>query len=170
MVVSASPTSKRARQRAILEIVARTPIASQEELVEQLAARGFPVTQATVSRDVSELRLVKLVRDTGHVYVSPDDLANAPDPDADGRLVRLLDETPVTVGRSGLILVVRGPVGSAQALARAIDQSGLREQEGTLAGDDTVLVLFADEERLVAWHRRFRALQGLPNEPQGARP
>ena len=170
MVVSASPTTKRARQRAILEIVARTPIASQEELVEQLAARGFPVTQATVSRDVAELRLVKLVRDTGHVYVSPDDLANTPDPDADGRLVRLLDETPVTVGRSGLILVVRGPVGSAQALARAIDQSGLREQEGTLAGDDTVLVLFADEERLTAWHRRFRALQGLPSEPQGARP
>ena len=62
MVVSASPTSKRARQRAILEIVARTPIASQEELVEQLAVRGFPVTQATVSRDVAELRLVKLVR------------------------------------------------------------------------------------------------------------
>ena len=168
MAVSASPTTKRARQRAILEIVARTPIASQEELVEQLAGRGFPVTQATVSRDVAELRLVKLVRDTGHVYVSPDDLANTPDPDADGRLVRLLDETPVTVGRSGLILVVRGPVSSAQALARAIDQSGLREQEGTLAGDDTVLVLFADEERLLAWHRRFRALQGLPSEPQGA--
>ena len=82
---------------------------------------------------------------------------------------RLLDEMPVTVGRSGLILVLRGPVGSAQTLARAIDQSGLREQEGTLAGDDTVLVLFADKARLVAWHRRFRALQGLPSEPQGAR-
>jgi transcriptional regulator of arginine metabolism len=170
MVVSTSPTTKRARQRAILEIVARTPIASQEELVEQLAIRGVQVTQATISRDVAELRLVKLMRGDRHVYVSPDDLANTPDPDADGRLGRLLDETPVTVGRSGLILVVRGPVGSAQALARAIDQSGLREQEGTLAGDDTVLVLFADEDRLAAWHRRFRALQGLPSEPQGARP
>jgi len=170
MAVSGGPTTKRARQRAIIEIVARTPIASQEELVEALAGRGFPVTQATVSRDIAELRLVKLVRDEGHRYVSPDDLANGPDPDADGRLVRLLGETPVSVGRSGLILVLRGPVGSAQVLARAIDQSGLREQEGTLAGDDTVLVLFADERRLIAWQRRFRALQGLPNEPQGAEP
>jgi transcriptional regulator of arginine metabolism len=170
MAVSTSPTTKRARQRAILDIVARTPISSQEELVEALGARGFQVTQATVSRDVAELHLVKLVRDDRHRYVSPDDLANAPDPDADGRLVRLLDETPVTLGRSGLILVIRGPVGSAQALARAIDQSGLREQEGTLAGDDTILVLFADEERLTTWQRRFRALQGLPGEPQGAQP
>jgi transcriptional regulator of arginine metabolism len=170
MAVSTSPTTKRARQRAILDIVGRTPIASQEELVEALAARGFPVTQATVSRDVAELRLVKLVRGDRHVYVSPDDLAKAPDPDADGRLTRLLDETPVTVGRSGLTLVLRGPVGSAQALARAIDQSGLREQEGTLAGDDTILVLFADEERLITWQRRFRVLQGLPGDPQGAQP
>jgi transcriptional regulator of arginine metabolism len=165
MAVAAGQTAKRARQRAILDIVARTPIASQEELVEALAARGFAVTQATVSRDVAELRLVKVVRGDRHRYVSPDDLGHEPDPDADGRLVRLLDETPVTVGRSGLILVLRGPVGSAQALARAIDQSGLREQEGTLAGDDTILVLFADEARLITWQRRFRALQGLPGEP-----
>ena len=164
MAVSARPGSKRARQRAILEIVARQPIASQEELVEALAARGFAVTQATVSRDIAELRLVKLVRDAGHRYVSPDDLANGHDQDI-GRLARLLDETPVTVGRSGLILVLRGPPGSAQALARAIDQSGLREPEGTLAGDDTVLVLFADEGRLTTWHRRFQALQGLSGQP-----
>ncbi|MET1231747.1 MAG: arginine repressor [Candidatus Limnocylindrales bacterium] len=170
MAVSGGSVTKRARQRAILEIVARMPIASQEELVEQLASRGFRVTQATVSRDVAELRLVKLVRGDRHLYVSPDDLANGPDPEADGRLVRLLDEMPVAVGRSGLILVLRGPVGSAQTLARAIDQSGLREQEGTLAGDDTVLVLFADKARLARWHRRFRALQGLPNESLGAEP
>jgi len=170
MTVAAGPATKRARQRAILDIVARTPIASQEELVEALATRGFPVTQATVSRDVAELRLVKLVRGDRHVYVSPEDLAKTMDPDAEGRLIRLLGETPVTVGRSGLSLVLHGPVGSAQALARAIDQSGLREQEGTLAGDDTILVLFSDEERLISWQRRFRALQGLPSEPQGAQP
>jgi transcriptional regulator of arginine metabolism len=168
MAISSSPTTKRARQRAILELVARTPVGSQDEIVEHLAGRGFAVTQATVSRDVAELRLVKLVRGDRHVYVSPDDLANAPSPDADARLARLLDETPVSVGRSGLILVLRGPVGSAQALARAIDQSALREQEGTLAGDDTVLVLFADETRLEAWLERFGAFQGLPTRPTGA--
>jgi transcriptional regulator of arginine metabolism len=170
VTITASPGAKRARQHAILEIVLRLPIASQDELVAQLAARGFTVTQATVSRDIADLGLIKLVRGTRHVYVSPDDLANAPDPDADARLGRLLRETPVTIGRSGLILVLRGPVGSAQTIARAIDQSSLREQEGTLAGDDTILVLFADEARLDAWHERFRALQGLPTERQGAQP
>ena len=168
-MATSSPDAKRLRQRAVLEIVARSPVGSQEELVERLRERGFPVTQATVSRDVAELRLVKLVRGERHVYLSPDDLANAPDPEADHRLVRLLAEMSVTVGRSGLILLLRGPVGSAQTLARAIDQSTLQDQEGTLAGDDTILVLFADEARLARWLERFRALQGLSN-PEGAVP
>jgi len=162
-----APSAKRLRQRTILEIVSRTPVANQDELVDRLRERGFPVTQATVSRDVAELGLVKLLRGDRHVYVSPDDLANAPDPEADHRLARLLAETPVTVGRSGLILLLRGPVGSAQALARAIDQSTLQDQEGTLAGDDTILVLFADEARLARWLERFRTVQGLPTQPQG---
>ena len=165
-----APGVKRVRQRTILEIVSRTPVANQDELVDQLRERGFAVTQATVSRDVAELGLVKLVRGEHHVYVSPDDLANAPDPEADHRFVRLLAETPVTVGRSGLILLMRGPVGSAQALARAIDQSTLQDQEGTLAGDDTILVLFADEARLARWLERFRTVQGLPTQPQGVQP
>lgn len=162
-----APNLKRLRQRTVLEIVARTPVGNQEELVERLRERGFPVTQATVSRDVAELGLVKLLRGDRHTYISPDDLAHAPDPEADHRLVRLLAETPVTVGRSGLILLLRGPVGSAQALARAIDQSTLQDQEGTLAGDDTILVLFADEARLARWLERFRTVQGLPTRPQG---
>ncbi len=161
-----SPVAKRVRQRLILELVAQVPVHSQEELVDLLAARGFSVTQATVSRDVAELGLVKAPRASGHVYVAPSrlgrDLALA-----DDHLVRLLESSPVSIGRSGLILVLRGEVGSAQALARAIDESSLQEQEGTLAGDDTVLVLFADEERLARWRTRFRRLQGLPPEPTG---
>jgi transcriptional regulator of arginine metabolism len=163
----ASPTGKRLRQRAILEIVARGPIGSQEELAGRLRERGFEVTQATVSRDVAELRLVKVPRGGRHIYLSPDDLATSPPPstDADGRLSRLLAEIPMTVGRSGLSLVLRGPAGSAQALAQAIDQSTLQDQEGTLAGDDTILVLFADEARLERWRGRFRRLQELPPSP-----
>lgn len=153
---------KRLRQRQIQELVRRGPIASQAELVAALRARGMPVTQATVSRDLTELRIVKVPRGARHVYLSTDDLGTRPDPSADERLARLLAETPVTIGRSGLTLVLRGPLSSAQSLARAIDESTLQEQEGTLGGDDTVLVLFADEARLETWLRRFRTLQGLP--------
>lgn len=157
-----SPGLKRLRHQVILELVARAPVHSQEELAELLAARGFPVTQATVSRDITELGLVKVPRDASHVYVGPRELALRDEAVDDERLRRLLEATPVTIGRSSLTLVLRGPVGSAQALARAIDQSSLHEQEGTLAGDDTVLVLFADEESLARWRGRFRSMQGLP--------
>jgi transcriptional regulator of arginine metabolism len=158
LMAAGAPPAKRLRQSAILEIVARTPVASQGELAELLRQRGFAVTQATVSRDVAELALVKVPRGDRARYLSPDDLAAAPDRDADRRLTRLLEEIPVTIGRSGLSLVLRGPAGSAQALAQSIDHSTLQDQEGTLAGDDTILVLFADEPRLERWLDRFRRL------------
>jgi transcriptional regulator of arginine metabolism len=154
-------SAKQVRQRTIQEIVRRNPIASQGELVAALGERGMSVTQATVSRDLTELRIVKVPRGARHVYLSADDLGTGGgDPSADERLARLLSEIPVTVGRSGLTLVLRGPLSSAQSLSRAIDESTLQEQEGTLGGDDTVLVLFADARRLQRWLERFRALQG----------
>ena len=155
-------TDKRERQRAIRELVAREPIGSQGELVARLAERGFPATQATVSRDVSELGLVKVARGDRHVYVSPADLATPAPAATDERLRRILGDIPVTVGRSGLILVLTGTPGTASIVAQAIDESTLTDQEGTLAGDNTVLVLFADEPRLERWIARFRQLQALP--------
>jgi transcriptional regulator of arginine metabolism len=155
-------TDKRERQRAIRELVAREPIGSQGELVARLAERGFPATQATVSRDVSELGLVKVARGDRHVYVSPADLATPAPAATDERLHRILGDIPVTVGRSGLILVLTGTPGTASIVAQAIDESTLTDQEGTLAGDNTVLVLFADDSRLERWLARFRQLQALP--------
>lgn len=159
-------SAKRIRQQLILELISKRAVHSQEELADLLAQRGYHVTQATVSRDVAELRLVKVPRGQEHVYVGPDELALRDAPAGDERLRRLLDTMPVTLGRSGLTLVLHGPVGTAQALARSIDQSSLQEQEGTLAGDDTVLVLFRDEDLLRRWQSRFRTLQGLPAEPE----
>ncbi|MER3418024.1 MAG: arginine repressor [Chloroflexota bacterium] len=168
---SASPELKRARQQAIREIVARRPITSQTELADALAERGFEVTQATVSRDIAELGLVKVARGERHVYVAPEDLApvaGAPTPgpagspgpsEADERLRRILGDIPLTVRRSGLILLLIGTPGTASIVAQAIDDSSFQEQEGTLAGDNTTLVLFADEDRLEHWLRRFRELQ-----------
>jgi transcriptional regulator of arginine metabolism len=152
------------RQRAIRELIARVPVSSQGQLVRELAARGIGATQATVSRDISDLGLVKMARGGRHVYLAPEDLA-APTPRAstsEERLRRILADIPVTVGRSGLILVLTGAPGTANVIAQAIDEGGMAEQEGTLAGDNTVLVLFADEARLEQWLTRFRAVQGLP--------
>jgi transcriptional regulator of arginine metabolism len=97
-------------------------------------------------------------RADGHVYVAPEDVAAPPAPASDERLRRILADVPVTVGRSGLILVLTGRPGTASVVAQAIDESTLREQEGTLAGDNTLLVLFADEARLERWLERFSSI------------
>lgn len=151
---------KRERQGAIRELVTSSAIASQGDLVDRLNERGFAVTQATVSRDIAELGLVKAHRDGGSVYVFPDalrgaDLAAAAAGATADRLRRILADIPVTIGRSGLILLVTGSPGTASIIAQAIDELSLSEQEGTLAGDNTLLVLFADEARLAAWRERF---------------
>jgi transcriptional regulator of arginine metabolism len=156
-----TPGSRIVRQRAIREIVARHPIDSQERLVEELAARGIRATQATVSRDIGELGLVKVVRGGRHVWVAPEDIAPLQPAGDDGRLRRILSDIPVTVGRSGLIVVLTSTPGTASVIAQAIDESTLTEQEGTLAGDNTLIVLFATEAALEQWVARFRALQGL---------
>jgi transcriptional regulator of arginine metabolism len=164
---------KRLRQRAIRQLIASRPIGSQRELVVALIGQGFDVTQATVSRDITELGLLKAPRSDGHVYVSPEDVASRspvalpPDaPAADERLRRILTDVPVTVGRSGLIILLTGTPGTASVVAQAIDESSLREQEGTLAGDNTLLVLFADEARLERWLARFEAIaRSIPEVP-----
>ena len=159
--MSATRVGREARQRAIRDVLARQPISSQAQLVRELAARGIAATQATVSRDIAELELVKVARSGRHVYLSPEDLA-ASRPDDDAKLRRILGDIAVTVGRSGLILVLTGSPGTASVIAQAIDESSLHEQAGTVAGDNTLIVLFADEEKLERWQARFRALQGLP--------
>jgi transcriptional regulator of arginine metabolism len=146
------------RQRAIRDIVTREPIASQQDLAGRLAERGFAVTQATVSRDIADLGLAKAWRGERHVYVLEDDLPR-PVAGQDERLARILIDIPVSVARSGLILVLTGSPGTASVIAQAIDESTLVEQVGTVAGDNTLLVLFADEAGLGRWLDRFTTLQ-----------
>ena len=150
---------KRLRQRAIRQLVASRPVSSQRELADALTEQGFDVTQATISRDITELGLLKVPRAGTHAYTAPEDMASPPPAASDDRLRRILSDVPVTVGRSGLILVLTGTPGTASVVAQAIDESTLHEQEGTLAGDNTLLVLFADETRLERWQARFRELQ-----------
>ena len=95
-------------------------------------------------------------------YVATEDVASAPRRISDERLRRILADIPVTVGRSGLILLITGSPGTASVIAQAIDDSTLHEQEGTLAGDNTLLVLFADESRLERWLGRFEEIRSEP--------
>jgi transcriptional regulator of arginine metabolism len=174
--MNTGPASKQLRQRAIRQLIASRPVGSQRELVDALNVQGFEVTQATISRDIAELGLLKAPRADGHVYISPEDVAPRPADDgrpappslppvADERLGRILADVPVTVGRSGLILVLTGTPGTASVVAQAIDESSLREQEGTLAGDNTLLVLFATEDRLERWLDRFELIRASTGAP-----
>ena len=158
--MSTTTDFKGLRQRAIRQLIASRPVGSQREVVEALVGQGFEVTQATVSRDIAELGLLKAPRADGHIYIAPEDVA-APPPPSDERLARILSDLPVTVGRSGLILVLTGSPGTASVIAQAIDESTLQEQEGTLAGDNTLLVLFRDEVSLERWLERFHAVRSL---------
>ena len=154
--------AKALRQRAIRDLIASRPIGSQGEIVSALGEQGFAVTQATVSRDISELGLIKARSADGSIYRTPDAVAAGEAASGtDSRLERILADIPVTIGRSGLILVLTGTPGTASVIAQAIDESSLREQEGTLAGDNTLLVLFADERRLERWRERFTTIQAL---------
>ena len=155
---------KRDRHAAIRRVVAERPIGSQGELVEALSALGFEVTQATVSRDIAELGLAKVMRGDRSIYVNPEALGREARPPSDERLRRILADIPVTVGRSGLILVLTGQPGTANVIAQAIDESTLTEQVGTVAGDNTLIVLFPDEPALERWLARFDSLQA-PAEP-----
>lgn len=170
----AGEKGRAARRRAILDLVAARAIGSQEELASLLRERGFAVTQATVSRDIGELGLVKAARGSHHAYVTPSSLSGSTSspggsaagadrrralPDAGEALLRrILADYPVTIGRSGLTLVLVGRPGTAAAIAQAIDESSLDDQVGTLAGDNTLLVLFADEPALERWLARFGAI------------
>ena len=160
------PNAKQRRQRIMLDLISHSPIGSQEELVELLHELGFEVTQATVSRDLTELGLVKVPRGDRHVYATPETAATGNAYDA--RLRRLLEDIPIRIGRSDLILVLLATPGSAGAIAQAIDQSSLTDQVGTLAGDNTLLVLFETEAALERWLVRFQTFQpsdasALPN-------
>jgi transcriptional regulator of arginine metabolism len=140
------PTTRAARHRRIVELLDRTEVASQAVLAELLAADGFAVTQATLSRDLDELGAVKVPTAGGElVYAVPaeggDPRPQAPDGDTSSRLAKVAQDVLVGVDHSANIVVLRTPPGGAQYLASAIDRSDWPEVIGTVAGDDTVLLV-----------------------------
>jgi len=150
---------KERRQRAILTLVATRPIHSQEELVTLLQRQGFEVTQATVSRDIKELRLAKvpIASDQGEIfkYVVP----NAA-PNYASRLHRAMTELATAIAGSGNLIVIRTSPGSAMMVASAIDEAGWPEVLGTVGGDDTILVIVRSPDEMGFVKQRFADLKG----------
>lgn len=143
---------KSRRQGAILELVDGEPLRSQEQLRRRLLKAGFEATQATISRDIKQLGLVKRAGDgayqrPGVDAVSPETVMTA--------LHRAAAEFLRRIDRSQQLVVVRTGAGQAQALALAIDRSRLPEIVGTIAGDDTILVIAKDARRASALARRL---------------
>ena len=128
---------KQHRHQALLRIVQQQKLATQHDLVRALKAAGFPATQATVSRDIVELGLVKTARDGQHVYAAPSAVASGGGTE---RLRKFCEDYPVEGRLAGNLVVLRAPPGTANAMAIALDTSELGEIIGTVAGDDTVFV------------------------------
>lgn len=138
-----APRTQMARRTRIAEILTMRDVHSQGELREILAAEGFSVTQATVSRDLVDLGAAKRIVDGRAVYsLAPDGAVEAGS--EMGRLGRAIHELVVAVDSSANIVVIRTPPGGAQYLASSIDRSLWPSVLGTVAGDDTVFLVTRD--------------------------
>jgi transcriptional regulator of arginine metabolism len=146
---------KRVRHGAIRDIVAARPVRTQQELAAALAERGFRMTQATISRDVAEHRLIKHSRKGKKVYALPP-RQSEPEATAEERLRGLLRDLPVELRESGLMLIVRTLPGSAHAIAATLDRMRWNEVAGSIAGDDTVFVACPDRASLRRVAARIR--------------
>ncbi|MEY4095186.1 MAG: Arginine repressor [Acidobacteriota bacterium] len=146
---------KAPRQSAILDVVGQEAVRSQEQLRQRLAARGFDVTQATLSRDIKELGLLK--RSSDGAYQPAADNTTSP-ANALDTLSRALAEYLINIEQVQQLVVLKTGAGQAQLLALTIDRSRLPEVAGTLAGDDTILIIARDPNAAQAVTKQLRDL------------
>lgn len=144
----ALPT-KAARHALITEVITSTPVRSQAELARQLAERGVSVTQGTLSRDLVDLGAQRVRSSAGPlVYAVPGALGESAHPDEfahfEARLAKLCNEVLISADATANLVVLRTPPGAAQYFASAIDKVARNDILGTIAGDDTVMVISRD--------------------------
>jgi transcriptional regulator of arginine metabolism len=152
--------SKHQRQHRLIQIIEQQAVGSQGQLVDLLAAAGVTATQATVSRDLDEIGAVKVRAAGGEsIYAVPELPKDRVAPE--DHLRRVLGDWVVEVQPSGNLVVVRTPPGSAHVVASALDRAGLPEVVGTVAGDDTILVVAAERIGGTKLARRLASIAGL---------
>jgi transcriptional regulator of arginine metabolism len=165
-------SGKAARHARIVSVLADHPVRSHAELAELLAADGVHVTQTTLSRDLDELGAIKLRTPDGGLpaYVVPEDgapwTARRAEDAPPQRLARLVGELLTSAEASANLVVLRTPPGAAQFLASAIDRAGLPDVLGTIAGDDTILVVARQPSGGRALARRLLTLADDQSEHQ----
>jgi transcriptional regulator of arginine metabolism len=148
------------RQHRIARLLEEQPVSSQSQLVELLAADGVVATQATVSRDLEDLGAVKVRIPGGTMaYAIPEHAKQQGTPD--DHLRRVMGEFVIDVGHSGNLVILRTPPGSAHVIGSALDRSGLAGVLGTVAGDDTVLVVVPEHSSGAAVAAELAGLAGL---------
>ena len=139
------------RRDQVRRLIAAGGVHTQAELVAALAERGVDVTQATISRDLAGLGVVRGSRGGRLTYLLPDDLTDGTGA-AQARLRRLLADLPLTIAETAPLVVLRTSPGAANAIASSIDLSQWEDVVGTIAGDDTIFVACTDATAM----RRFR--------------
>lgn len=143
---------KAQRHIKIREIIANQDIETQDELVEELRRAGYHVTQATVSRDIKELHLVKVATNKGiYKYSLPADQRFNPSQ----KLKRLLQDSFVGIEHSGNLIVLKTLPGNAHAVASLLDHLEWKETIGTIAGDDTILIICREQTNINEIVQRF---------------
>lgn len=147
--------SKRERQNAILELISTRAVGSQEELRQLLHRRGWDVTQSTLSRDMRDLRIARVPTDNGVRYTVPEpateDGSRAP-------LAAILPQLFLRLESTGALIVLKTVVGAAQTVASAIDAESSPDILGTIAGDDTILMICRTEAARERVARRLGTL------------
>lgn len=146
---------KSARHNLILEIIENKDIETQEELAEELLNHGVKVTQATVSRDIKELRILKVLSEHGGYKYATVERAEK---GMNDRFIRILTESVVNIECVGNLMVLKTLSASASAAGEAIDSMKWSEVLGTIAGDNTLLIICRSEEAVEAIHTRFNNL------------
>ncbi len=147
---------KTRRQSLILQLLDGQPIRNQEQLRRGLRAHGVVATQATISRDIKELGLVKRAADGAYQRATAPAAAAARTP----ALTRAIGDSVIEADRVQQFVVLKTPPGQANVTALAIDRAHLAEVVGTIAGDDTILVILRDPRRATAFETRVRDIIG----------
>ncbi|MSS42884.1 arginine repressor [Anaerosalibacter bizertensis] len=146
---------KYGRQRKILELIETYEIETQEELADHLKRTGIDITQATISRDIKELRLVKVLSKSGkYKYAVMDDSTEG----ATDRLIKIFKSSITSYDVAGHILVIKTLPGAAQVCASAIDTLKIESVVGSIAGDDTIFVAISDIEHIDSVVKTFQGL------------
>ena len=146
---------KSERHAMILNLIETTNVETQEELADMLKQRGICVTQATVSRDIKELRLIKVLAENGGYKYATVDKAEA---GMKERFVRIFGDSVVGINTSANLVIVKTLSGSANAAAEAVDSMHWNDIVGTMAGDNTIFIAARDEKAVPDKVKRLSAM------------